>query len=1111
MGNKATVDLSGLSNLTVALNTTSGVFRVNPSNANNVNDRYSVLILPSTGAGTTTITTNSLNVGDSAQNNNTASQINQLKLGTGVNTLNANTVNIGTGSRDIGSITFNSGTGSVVLRAADGTSRAAFNMGTGGATTGVSGAQGNTFDVTGHNADLLLDVVNIGTQNRNSDLSNTFSFDTGTLDMTSLTMSTKGTNGSTTTSTLNIGGGTVLSGAWTLATATGAGSAIATANLTGGTVTLSGNINRGTDAVGGGTATGTVNLDGSTLNMSGNNIGSATNQVVFNAKSGGLSNLNELNGGGTLTKTTAGVLTMSGTNSYTGLTDIQAGEVKAGSTTGLSGSSIYSVAASSILSLNGFSSNVGGLSGAGTVQNASATAASLILGANNGSPSVSGVVIQDGAGGGALSLIKQGTGTATISGTNTFSGKTIIESGSISVATVDAATTAQPLGTNTALDLGVAATSSGTLIYTGAAGTLGKDINVLGNGSDTIQNSGSGLLTLSGTLTKDGTTLNLNGGASGINVTGTIVGTSASSDLVIAGGVVTLSNANTYNGPTILNAGTLNINNANAISTGAFTINGGTIDNTSGSAITLAANNPLNINADFTFGGTNNLNLGTGAVTLTANRTVTLNAGTLTIGGSIAGAFNLTGTGPGTLLLSGASTYTGTTTVQGGSTFNVGGNGSLGDISSGTIVSSGAALVLNNVNYTDAEPLTITGTGTGGAGALVGGGTSSFAGPITLGGNATIGSGGGTFTLGGQIDKTGTVLTLGGGGTFNINGAIVGNTGSPNSDLTVDATTVNLNSANTYNGPTYIQNAGVLNANAANALPTANGRTAIIMNNVAGNTLNLASSQSIASLTGGANDAVTLGANSLTVGAASGSTIYAGTLSGTGGSLVKDLASTLTLDQAASYTGGTTVNGGTLNVRNTTGSATGTGDVTVGASGTLSGTGSITPDANASIYINGSFVVGDSTAGSPAASTFGLSTSGTGSTVMGAGSSMSFDLFSNVGDNSAIASSADYVGLTGSLDLTAASTLILTNPNNLTTFALGDKWKLFSFTTGSIVGSFTSINDTALNLATGLYGSFTTDAGGGYYVITNVPEPTRALLLMLGLLGIGMRRRRKVA
>ncbi|MBK8036101.1 MAG: autotransporter-associated beta strand repeat-containing protein [Verrucomicrobiaceae bacterium] len=1114
VGNKATVDLSGLSNLTVALNTTSGVFRVNPSNSNNVNDRYSVLILPSTGVGTTTITTNSLNVGDGAQSNNTASQINQLKLGTGVNTLNANTVNIGTGSRDIGSITFNSGTGSVVLRAADGTSRAAFNMGTGGATTGVGGAQGNTFDVTGHNADLLLDAVTIGTQNRNSDLSNTFSFDTGTLDMTSLTMSTKGTNGSTTTSTLNIGGGTVLSGAWTLATATGAGSAIATANLTGGTVTLSGNINRGTDAGGGGTATGTVNLDGSTLNMSGNNIGSATNQVVFNAKSGGLSNLNELNGGGTLTKTTAGVLTMSGTNSYTGLTDIQAGEVKAGSTTGLSGGSIYSVAASSILSLNGFSSNVGGLSGAGTVQNASATAANLILGANNGSPSVSGVVIQDGTGGGALSLIKQGTGTATISGTNTFSGKTTIESGSISVATVDAATTAQPLGTNAALDLGVAATSSGTLIYTGAAGTLGKDINALGNGSDTIQNSGSGLLTLSGTLTKDGTTLNLNGGASGINVTGAIVGTSASSDLVIAGGVVTLSNANTYNGPTILNAGTLNINNANAISTGAFTINGGTIDNTSGSAITLATNNPLNINADFTFGGTNNLNLGTGAVTLNANRTVTVNGSTLTIGGTIAGNFNLTGAGAGTLLLTGASTYTGTTTVNSGATITAGGNGSLGDTSSGTNITAGGALVINNINYSDPEPLSLNGTGVGGTGALVGGsGTSTFAGPITIVTDSTIGApSGGVFTLSGGIDKTGTVVTFGGGGTFFINGAITGNTGSPNSDLIVDATTVNLNAANTYNGPTYVRNGGVLYTGAATALPTSPARTALIIDATGSGSsmLVLANgfSQSALSLSGASSSVVQLNSNNLTIGAATGSTIYAGTISGTGGSLTKDLASALTLDQASTYSGGTTVNGGTLNVRNTSGSATGTGAVTIGASGTLSGTGAIAPDANNSIYINGSFVVGDSTVAATASS-FGLTTSGTGSTVMGAGSSMSFDLFSNIGDNSAVSTAADFVTLGGTLDLTAASTLIITNPNGLSGFALGDKWKLFSFVGGAFSGAFASINDSALALGVGLYGSVTTDGSGAYYVITNVPEPTRALLLMLGLLGIGMRRRRK--
>ncbi|MFM7605297.1 MAG: beta strand repeat-containing protein, partial [Prosthecobacter sp.] len=445
----------------------------------------------------------------------------------------------------------------------------------------------------------------------------------------------------------------------------------------------------------------------------------------------------------------------------------------------------------------------------------------------------------------------------------------------------------------------------------GGAGTLGKNVNALGNGSDTIQNAGSGLLTLSGTLTKAGTILTLAGGASGIRVTGIIAGLPASSDLIVTG-LVTLASANTFNGPAIIGSGaTLNINHKDAIPT-ALTINGGTIDNTSGSSITLAGNPTLNINSNFTFTGTNNLNLGTGAVTLNANRTVTLSGGTLTIGGSISGSFALSGTGPGTLVLTGASNYTGTTNVESGTTLSVGGNGSLGDISSGTIVGAGSTLSLIGVNYTDLEPLNITGSGTGG-GALVASGNSSFAGPITLDGNATIGiTPGGTFTLSGPITKNGTALTLGGGGTFIITGSIGG--ASPNSDLVVSGSTVNLNEANTYNGPTFIQNAGVLNANVNNALPTTSGRTAIIMNNTAGNLLNLGASQSIASLAGGTNDAVTLGSNNLTIGESSGSatSTYAGAISGTGGSLTKDLASTLVLSGANSYTGATTVSSGTL-------------------------------------------------------------------------------------------------------------------------------------------------------------------------------------------------------
>ena len=195
-------------------------------------------------------------------------------------------------------------------------------------------------------------------------------------------------------------------------------------------------------------------------------------------------------------------------------------------------------------------------------------------------------------------------------------------------------------------------------------------------------------------------------------------------------------------------------------------------------------------------------------------------------------------------------------------------------------------------------------------------------------------------------------------------------------------------------------------------------------------------------------------------------------------------------------------------MRNTSGSATGTGEVTVGTSGTLSGTGSVAPAAGNSVYINGSFVVGDSTvAATP--SSFGLTTSGAGSTVLGGTSTVYMDLFSGagLGDNSTTSAAADYASLNGNLNITAGSMLVLTNPNGMTGFSVGDKWKLFDIISGTIAGTF-NIDTSALSLSPGLFGDF--DGNTGVFSITGVPEPTRALLLMLGLLGIGMRRRRKL-
>ncbi len=72
--------------------------------------------------------------------------------------------------------------------------------------------------------------------------------------------------------------------------------------------------------------------------------------------------------------------------------------------------------------------------------------------------------------------------------------------------------------------------------------------------------------------------------------------------------------------------------------------------------MTLCGNNPVSVAGDFTFTGTNNLNLGTGAVTTNATRVVTVNGGTLTSGGSVTLGGNLVKAGNGTLALTGAGT-----------------------------------------------------------------------------------------------------------------------------------------------------------------------------------------------------------------------------------------------------------------------------------------------------------------------------------------------------------------------------------------------------------------------------------------------------------------------
>lgn len=249
-------------------------------------------------------------------------------------------------------------------------------------------------------------------------------------------------------------------------------------------------------------------------------------------------------------------------------------------------------------------------------------------------------------------------------------------------------------------------------------------------------------------------------------------------------------------------------------------------------------------------------------------------------------------------------------------------------------------------------------------------------------------------------------------------------------------------------------------------------------------------------------------------------------------SLTKTGTGTQTLSGPNTYSGGTAVNAGTLLVKNITGSGTGSGAVTVATGtthGTLGGTGIINATSvAASITVsgdtvtpanNGVLMVGNSHGIGGNAETLTLGTTGD----ITLGGMLQFDIVAPAGTGTYSAptyatqkydqaSSNDLLKFTSANSI-AISGILEVAPMDGSAFIAGDTWRLIDWT--SLTAHTVAFTDFHLpTLSGGNTWDVLTDQSnfntfGTISVVSGVPEPSRAVLMLFGAAGLLLRRRRK--
>jgi autotransporter-associated beta strand protein len=482
---------------------------------------------------------------------------------------------------------------------------------------------------------------------------------------------------------------------------------------------------------------------------------------------------------------------------------------------------------------------------------------------------------------GSDGLQKTGAGTLRLNAANTYTGGTTLTAGTLRV---DDAT---GLGSTSA----TLTVNSGTVDLRTSV-TVG---NLTGTGG-TIQRSRGGgavILTIG------------NGNAGGGNFQGVIADGTATTALTKTGtGTITLSGANTYTGTTTISGGTLQIGNGS----------------TTGS---LATTSTITNNATLAFNRTNTITQGTDFASV------------------IAGTGGVTKLGSGTLIFSGANTYTGTTLISGG-TLQIGNGSTTGSLATTSTITNNATLAFNRTNtITQGTDFASVIAGTGGvtklgANTLILNGTNTYSGATLVSAGtlrAGAAAGGQAFgnlsavtmadVAGAALDLNGfsqTIGSLAGGGTTG--GTVALGTGAT---LTFGGDNTSTEFGSTISGTGGITKVGTGTFAVTNtAIPSG------ITVTVSAGTFQLGNGG-----VGGALTSPSIVVNNATYAwnrsdnRAQGATSV---INGTG-VFLKLGAAMYTLGGTNSYSGGTTIQAGTLQINNASAIGSTSGTLTVNAGG----------------------------------------------------------------------------------------------------------------------------------------------------------------------------------